>query len=188
MFLKFLPFETSSVWKLPDPDTGRMHEAESREKLIQQIVSYRSQNRLPTVEKLGEVIENYLCSLPINIGKCMKAPPLKRGFVQALKGGLLLIEKLWYDKTVPQQVADSRAKVCVSCPYNVFADKGPFIKWADMIAENSVGDKKSMYHNELGNCSVCSCPLRAKVFYDGDMGLTQEQKAQMKEVNCWQVK
>ena len=92
-----------------------------------------------------------------------------------------------YDSFASQKEADRRAAICAVCPHNVFPDRGNFIRWADHMAVVSVGDRKSKHHDELGNCAVCTCPLRAKVFYTGKNTLTEEQKIEMRKVNCWQV-
>lgn len=189
--LTFKPFETSPIWKLPDPDNNHhIHTGATRAELVSNIVNYRSQNRLPTIEKLDLVIENYLCGLPQNAGKC-KAGTLKRGFVQYLKGGLALIQNIFYgeENMVSQEEADRRGAICLNCPCNVFVDRDMFIKWSDEMALHSIGDRKSVYHDQLGNCAGCSCNMRAKVFFKGPFNLKSEERAKMKECNsrCWQL-
>ena len=127
--LTFKPFEASSVWQFPDPDTKRMHIASTRAELVATIVNYRIQNRLDPIVRLDLVLNNYLCTLPINAGKC-KQEPLKRGFMSYLKGGLALIEQLYYGDTnmVTQVEADRRAAICKDCSCNVFPDRDMFIK------------------------------------------------------------
>lgn len=189
--LTFKPFEASSVWQFPDPDTNRMHTAATRAELIANIVNYRIQNRLEPIVRLDLVLNNYLCTLPINAGKC-KQEPLKRGFMQYIKGGLALIEQLYYgDKNiVKQEEADRRAEICKNCSCNLFPDRDMFIQWSDDLALHSIGDRKSKWHSDLGNCSACSCPLRCKVWYRGPFILSVEEVDKMKTCNplCWQVK
>lgn len=186
----FKPFQTSSVWKFPDPDTGHLHTGATRAELISSIVNYRSQNRLDAIESLGVVLDNYLCSLPENAGKC-RPLPLRRGFLQYVKGGLTLISKLWYGDAsmVTQEVADERAAICKDCPCNVFPDRGMFIQWSDDIALNSVGERKSAHYEELGSCEACTCVLKAKVWYKGPYKLSKEETAKMQLCNskCWQL-
>lgn len=103
-----------------------------------------------------------------------------------VKGGIALVENLLYKNMVDQNTADARAAICVECPYNVFPDKGGFLKWSDDIAEASTGGKKSIFHDRLGSCEVCTCTLKAKVFYSGKIKLTDEERTKMLAVNCWQ--
>jgi len=184
---KFRPFQTSADWEFKDPDTGRVHKTATQEELIKLIVSYRAQNGLDEIENLNLVLENYLCNMPLNEGKCSSFFPLKRGFIATVKGGVALLKSMMYKSFVSQEVADGRSNICRTCPYNVFPDKGPFIKWSDTVAEGAVGNRKSKYHDELGNCEVCTCPLRAKVFYDGEIKLPDDQQEVMRKVGCWQV-
>lgn len=187
-FLQFKPFHTSKVWRFPDPDSGYMNVAENKADLIKSIVSYRGNNRLPPIEQLPRVLENYLCGLPENCGSC-EPKPLERGFLMTLRGGMALLEWVTFphEHTATQEEAEKRAEQCAACKFNVFPDKGPFVAWADDIALACIGDKKTSWNAVLGNCEVCSCVLRAKVFYKGDPKFTPEQREQAASVNCWQL-
>lgn len=187
MLLKFVPFAGPKSYQFKDPDTGYLFNAPNIHSLYNHIISYRVQNNLPLLEGLPEVVENYLCHLPENKGGCMPREKLKRGWLTTLRGGVTLLENLWYKKTVSQEKADERAAICIQCPHNIFPDKGAFIAWADEIAEASVGDKRSKYHDELGNCEICSCPLRPKVFFEGKITLPEDQVARLPDF-CWQLK
>lgn len=188
---KFKPFETSLVFRWVDPDTQRKFTASNLKSLVQLIVSYRAQNKLAPIEHLEQVLENYLCGLPENCGKC-QPKPLPRSFTQYLKGGIALLKNMYYSdqNMVDQPTAEERALTCTRCPFNVFPDRGMFIKWSDDIALATVGDRKVTAQQHLGNCEVCSCPLRAKVWYKGEFGLTAEQKQLITAVTpaCWQLK
>lgn len=189
MFLKFKPFVGPAEYTFKDPDTGYLFKETSRKSLFSRIVAYRAQNNLPPIEELALVVESYLCSLPVHQGLCTPVGPLKRGLLSYFKGGVALATNLWYNKVVSKEEADRRGAICVKCPLNVFPDKGPFVAWSDSIAEASVGSLRSKYHEELGNCEGCSCPLRAKVFYGGTIKLTVSEATTMKNSNpkCWQL-
>lgn len=187
MLLKFRPFQTSQTWKFVDPDTSRVLSASSQKELIQLIVTYRSQNQLPPIEELDKVLEHYLCTLPENTGKCCSRGKLKRGLFTYIKGGMVLLQNLMYSNFVSDRVAEKRAEQCVACPLNVFPDKGPFVKWSDSIASNSVGDKRTKHYEQLGNCAMCSCVLNAKVWYAGKVRLTKVESTLAEQVNCWQL-
>jgi hypothetical protein len=136
------------------------------------------------------VMEHYWATLPENAHISEKAPPLNRGFLAYLKGGMAIIENIWYGEknTVDQFTANARARQCSTCRFNIFPDKGQFLKWADMIAENSVGDKATPYDSELGNCAICTCVTKAKVWWKGEIKLTEDERGKMRTVDCWQLK
>jgi hypothetical protein len=165
-----------------------MHTAETREALIKQIVQYRLNNRYTPIHDLPAVLDNYLCNLPQNAGKCRSFEPLERGLFAYLKGGIALVKSLMYDTFVAQAEADRRSEICAGCKFNVFPDKTFFVEWSDKLAVASVGERKSKRHDELGTCEVCTCPLRCKVFHPGPFNdLTHEQVTKMKSVSCWQT-
>lgn len=188
MFLKFLPFKAPLDFEFKDPDTGYLFRAESRSELVDKIVAYRSQNELPEIFRLDLVIENYLCRMPQHISKCGKNTQLQRQWWHYLKGGVSLIKNMLIENPVSQEVADGRSEVCSKCPHNVFPDKTRFVKWSDKVAEASVPGKRSKFHVLLGNCEVCTCPLRAKVWTQGPFDLKEEEKEKMVKVGCWQIK
>lgn len=188
--LEFNNFAGALEFSFKDPDSEHLYQASSMRELCDRIKSYRSQNELPAIEFLETVVENYLCRLPIHVGACRKKPPLKRGFMQYLKGGIALIQNLRYNSLVSQEVADARSAICKDCPANVFLDKGKFVQWTDTIALHSTEGKRSKYHDSLGNCEICSCTLKAKTWFNGKIDLPEDQKQKMREVSqnkCWQV-
>lgn len=189
--LTFDSFQASSVWELPDPDRPEhKHVGTTRAELVSAIVNYRAQNGLEPLEKLHVVIDNYLCGLPCNTGKC-KPLVLGRGLLAYIKGGLTLVQNLYYGEKmmVKQAEADARALICKDCPLNSFPDRGMFVQWSDNIALHSVGERKSIYQNDLGNCMGCTCCLKAKVWYKGPFKLNAEQEVKMSAANpkCWQL-
>lgn len=186
-FFKFSPFKTSVLWEFPDPDVkGRVHVANSKKELLTRIIQYRLQNRLPLIDELDTVVENYLCKHPLNAGSCEEVKNMKRGLLGYYKGGIALLQNLFFKKFATQEEADRRAAICVQCPFNIFPDRGGFIKWSDDIAQASVGDRRSVHHDKLGNCGLCSCPLRPKVFYEGKLDLPEEMLKEAPKA-CWQV-
>lgn len=185
MLLKFRPFMTSKVWMFKDPDTKYTYKANNEKELLDLIISYRTQNELPPIEYLPIVVENYLCQRRVNLGACEPREPLKRGLFTYLKGGMALVKNLMFKKFVSLQEADRRARICVQCPLNVFPDKSGFVKWSDEVANASVGDRRSAYHNALGNCNACGCTLKAKVFYGETLNLSDKELEAMPEF-CWQ--
>lgn len=187
MFSKFKPFEGPEKFSWQDPDTNRMFHAPSKRELVDRILAYRRQNNLEEIEHLPAVLENYWCGLAENFGKC-EPVKLERGFLAYKQGAMTLLKNMVYQSFVPQIVADKRAEQCSMCKYNVFPDKEGFVAWSDKIAEASTLGKRAAKHEDLGNCDVCTCPLRSKVFMGGSIPLEKEWLPKMREVNCWQLK
>jgi hypothetical protein len=189
--LKFKPLEAPHHYLFKDPDTGRMFQARKKDDLVKQIVAYRAQNEFEPLEYLGVVIDAYMCSLPEFRYKCEPADTFSRGVFGYISGGIALLKNMFYGERnmVNQRVADARASQCMFCKFNVFPDKGAFLRWSDEVAEASTHGRKSLYYNKLGNCQVCSCPLKAKVWYKGtDEKHSEEEIEKFKQVDCWQIK
>ena len=187
---KFKPLEAPDKYLFVDPDTGRKFQDATKHGIIKQIVSYRVQNELEPLEYLGVVIEAYMCSLPQYKYKCEQSAPFGRSIFAYMKGGMALIKNMFYGEKniVDQDVADKRSDQCIKCPNNVFPDKSDFLRWSDAVAEASTHGKKSKNYSELGNCKVCSCPLKAKVWYKGgDEKHTEKEIDEFKKVDCWQL-
>lgn len=158
--------------------------------LLRYIVSYRSQNELEPIEFLPATVENYVCGLPENKG-CCERYTLKRGLLQYLKGGLAVIKQLYTGEPVQEEEANRRGAICITCVNNVFPpNKGEFMGWSDNIAMKTIGKgKHSAHHQQLGNCQVCTCLLKAKVWYQPPFKLKAKEAVQMRKdkPECWQL-
>lgn len=185
MFERFKPFSAPSNFYFKDPDTGYKYQRESRKALIEHISNYRLQNRLEPIEHIDTVLENYWCKQPENSGKC-EPMKLARGIIPAIKGGILLLKSYLMKEKVSQEVADYRAEVCKECPHNLKAQLNPMHASQDAVALLSIGRSRSKHFEELGNCAVCSCPLKVKVWYGGSIELSRSQYEEMVKVQCWQ--
>lgn len=191
MLLELKPFAAFKEYYFKDPDTGRRFTGSTLQELCTKIRSYRSQNELEELEYLESVIQHFLCTRPENLGACTKTKtPLKRNIMQYLKGGAVLLKNMLYKEYVTQDEADRRADICIGCSLNQFPDREGFLVWSDRIALATIGDRKSRHHSELGNCAGCSCPLRTKVWYGGEIKLEAKEKEVMSRANpqCWQTK
>lgn len=157
----------------------------SKKVLLQRIHLFRQQNGLEELEYLDTIVENYLCGLPENQGKC-EPVEMPLGILGYVKGGIAIIKNYMYKSFAPQEVAEERAAQCSTCPFNEVKEDS---SWADMIALNSVGNKQTTYYDKLGVCNVCTCVLNMKVFYDGKIPKPNPvQKEKYESVNCWQLK
>jgi hypothetical protein len=186
-FQKFKSYTGPKRHVFIDPDTGYQFEEKDHGELVRRIVKYREQNNLPQLEALKAVIENFQCLRPENAGSCEESPILDRGFIPSIKGGVALLKSMFFEAFVTQEKAEKRASICMQCPYNVFPNKTHFTAWADKVAVWQVGERKTSKHTELGNCGICSCPLRSKVFYGGKIKLERNEYMKMPE-QCWQKK
>lgn len=189
MFFRFKAFEAPLFYTFTDPDTGRVFTDSSISSLATSIISYREQNTLPAIDKLKTVIENCTCALPENMHKCQENKEISRSFSEYIKGGIMLLNNKMKKQFASQEVAEARAAQCLTCPNNSFPDKGPFLKWSDEIAIKQVGERRTSIHNLLGNCAVCSCPLRSKVFTADPLPpFSDDQVVELNKVDCWQLK
>lgn len=71
---------------------------------------------------------------------------------------------------VDQAEGDRRAAICAGCRHNVKpAGKGWLQSWADGKMLDSVEGRTTASHERLGVCDVCSCELRAAVWWVPDI-------------------
>lgn len=188
MFLRFKAFVGPKVYEFMDPDTGYVYRENTFSDLLKSIISYREANKLETIPHIKTVVENYLCELPIHQDCCEPHPNIQRNFGKYIKGGVALLKSFLYKNMVTQEVADKRSEQCADCPFNVFPEKDTFVILADRVAEKSIGDRRSKYHDDTGNCEICSCLIRSKVWYKGAIPISDEEVVRMGKVNCWQLK
>jgi hypothetical protein len=185
MILKFKPFQGPIQYNFVDPDTGYQYVEQSKKDLISRITNYRSQNKLEPIEFIDEVLENYWCQQPENVGRCVERK-MKLGILPMIRGGVAVLKNFMYSSFVSQEEAEKRAAQCAGCKYNVIPENAGVKRWLDMIALNSVGERKTSQYSKLGTCNVCSCPLNMKVFYAGTLEPTKEEIEKYEEVGCWQ--
>lgn len=189
MFRRFAPCVAPKQFYFKDPTSGRRFDGSSIQDVAAKVRTYRMQNEFHDLPYLEAVIENFLCKQSENQGGCEALPKLKRGLMETLQGGVAILKSMMYESFAPQEKADARSTICLTCPLNEFPDKGPFVQWINDIAEDSVGDRKSKYHDELGVCAGCGCPIRSKVFYNEPIKLNKRQKKviEQSQPSCWQL-
>ena len=89
-----------------------------------------------------------------------------RTVMQYVKGAVGLVKQT-YREFVSSEVAISRAKKCIVCPYNVKTIKKSYVERnTDNIMIRRVGNRKTDYNSQLGMCNICTCPLVAKIWHD----------------------
>lgn len=186
MISKFKPFHGPHQYVFKDPDTGFAFKEKSKKTLIDRIVIYRQQNNLPELQFLDDVLENYWCGLPENVGRC-EPKALKLGLLPLMKAGIVLIKNYMYDRFATQDVAEKRASQCVGCKFNKKPDTEGVKYWLDLVVINTVKGHRVPDYEKLGTCEACNCPINSKVFYDGTISPSREEKEKFTEVNCWQL-
>jgi hypothetical protein len=90
---------------------------------------------------------------------------------------------------VDQAEGDRRAAICVNCPHNVIpAGKGWLQNWTDGQMLKSVEGRTTASQDRLGVCEVCSCELRAAVWWMPDIIATTTRDAKFARrlpLHCW---
>lgn len=187
IFKKFKPFIGAKRFVFKDPDTSHEFTGKSIQDLVTQVTGYRSANDLEPLEFLPQTIENYICQLPEHAGSCTALKEPHRSVIMWVQGGVALLKNIAYKSFCSQEEADRRSEVCYKCPKNQIPDTSKaFQTWANDMADRSVGKRRSKYHDHLGVCAICSCPMRSKVWTEGKIKITPVELMQMKAINCWQ--
>lgn len=90
---------------------------------------------------------------------------------------------------VDQDEGNRRAMICAKCPHNVIpAGKGWLQNWTDGQMLKSVEGRKTEGHDKLGVCEVCSCELRAAVWWTPDIIAATTRDAKFVRnlpAHCW---
>jgi hypothetical protein len=90
---------------------------------------------------------------------------------------------------VDQAEGDRRAAICAKCPHNVIpAGKGWLQNWTDGQMLKSVEGRETASQDKLGVCEVCSCELRAAVWWQPDIIATTTRDAKFARDfpgHCW---
>jgi len=97
-------------------------------------------------------------------------------------------------KVVSHDEAEARAAVCAKCPLNSTAGglKAYFVtetatELMALFGMLNKMDLKTSLDDQLGVCTACSCPMRAKVFIDGSIlkkNIPQEDIPKL-HPDCW---
>lgn len=173
-------------WEVPDPNSGRLFKGETFNELVKKLTAYRRDNGFPAGDP-AEEIHTHLCSkFPERCGREPMPLHFKEGLNKEDVSSYLAFFKEVVIKRggVPQEQADARAAVCVSCPYNV---KLPFCRGcfslAGKIAEVA-GILRTKHDAALHECGVCGCVCRLKTFTPLDLIENKEAFPSF----CWVAK
>lgn len=194
-------------YRFTDPDTGDVYNRQYRNfaELEEHVTKFRLQNKLPMLKKLRAIWEAYVCA---NVSAmrsrcCDVEAVVERNFTQYFRGAKAFFQAAIQkaEAFVSQEVADERAAICIKCDQNV-VDIGHKAAryYSDRFMLAQVGKRKSEHHAKLHTCKLCSCILKAKVFYVRSLvveKLTNNEIMDLKRypvdtsghpLQCWQLK
>jgi len=165
-----------NLGKDPSLASAQIHEATA--------ASLIRQGRADLVEVTKEVprsVEQYATGAKAAFLKWWRESPV----YGLIKGKTSRGESVFVD----QAEGDRRAGICARCPHNVIpAGKGWLQNWTDGQMLKSVEGRKTVNHEKLGVCEVCSCELRAAVWWTPDIiaATTRDAKfARKLPGHCW---
>lgn len=188
-------------WRFEDPDTGFRFDGLNGShyvnftELLSHIRRYREHNSLEPIPALRIVVQNWLCEQPNMVGWCKDyvAQRSKRTLKHYVKGAKALFKAVLAedDGLASQITAEARARVCLSCPYNLPNLEDTLLgKYTDMAVAEYVGERTVESVEDLFSCQLCTCPLRSKVHFSQKIieeSLTKEEKDALPDY-CWQKK
>jgi hypothetical protein len=103
-----------------------------------------------------------------------------------LKGKVERGEQIFVDRAK----ADQRANICANhCRHNVIPNSKNWLQeWTDGQMLGAVQNRKTSHHEEIGVCEVCSCELRAAVWFEDDItvaSMTGQSFVENFPEKCW---
>jgi hypothetical protein len=160
-------------FRFKDPIDGHWTRTVTWQDLLKEAKNHRRVNNLPIPANFDTVIEQQLCELLPP--ECSRSDEPKRPnyahrvtYTEALEGvsawARLAVSK---ERFIPQAEADERAKTCFHCHFNQPIQTGCLICLETFrdLAGKMTGNKSTPYDLKLHVCSLCNCPLKAKVWF-----------------------
>ena len=145
-------------------------------------------NGHPIPDDFRAQLEDQLCqSLPPQFCKFHDGKWVNTRLTWAdVKNGTIAILKSFVDGFVPQEEAERRAKICVSCPFNVHVGGCTACK-ASKFVVGELAKKTTPYDARLRNCAICRCHLPAKVHVQKEIldSVTDDAVKQAYPSHCW---
>jgi hypothetical protein len=186
-------------WRYIQPESGVRFEHYSRDAFFRNIQAHRLANGYAIEPGWEAAIEDQLCrehAAEWGPGICQRAVHLgeRRPVSMAAMQGFFNTMGAWVSGGagfVPQEVADARAAICVTCPNNA-ANPGSCGGCADRILRGItrlIGRRRTRYDASLGSCAICSCSLAVAVHFPLEAqqaGLSEELREAFRAVPfCW---
>lgn len=173
---------TANKWRYAQPETGVVFTGFSYWQVSNAVREHRSAMGLDLAEGWEERFQDDLCKqneqVPCtgrkaNVSKrYLKMDDIRRFFVTM---------KNWKGDTVSQEEAERRAKICITCPFNVVVQGCWGCSNILKKVVELVGNKQTSLDSALESCKVCGCVLRAKVW----LPLTPDGLEY--PAHCWQA-
>ena len=159
--------------------------------LLEITEDYRAENNLPSGDVEGDV-NSYICSnwpafchgvdmvVVTSVNKPSQASELLTD-IQTWAKNILHSKKP--HPLVTEEVAESRAKICLSCPNNANWRQGcrSCIAAADRLSASIRQGKDTKTSSKLGGCKTMRHDNRSAVFFDKD---TLDKSGNLPD-NCW---
>lgn len=203
-------------WGWADPQTGFAYNLDygtgerGLSQLMEHVRRYRADNMLAAIDpqELRRLIEGEICKRPGMESRCCDATQAKRTLQQTISGGLAAAKAVIGTfipgehemNMVSSKLAERRADVCKKCPMNnPPTDQSALEQLEDKAMLKLVGSRKTSVSDELFSCGVCTCNVRAKVWFGRRLingSLNNETKRRLAEVTigrdgkpmvCWQL-
>lgn len=194
-------------YKFVDPDTGFVFGLPYKtfEDLEDHVRAYRSQNNMPMIDRFRMVWEAYICANTpgMDMKCCSVEEKIARNFKQYWNGAKAFVKSTFLgdEAFVEKSVADERAAKCIDCSENIRNighSQGQF--YSDKFINMQIAGRRSDHHEKLHTCRVCTCILKAKVFYkdsvvaeslsESEIGALTRQPRSIKtgkRFECWQL-
>lgn len=149
-----------------DPETGVTVVGETADSIVASVQAIRLSKGLDTVNVRGQV-EDFICSrLPSWCERKYEKGKVKKEFTKmdvlaflgAVKG------TLQSGGVVDQTTAETRANMCLQCPYN---QKIAGCEGCNGIADtvfSIIGKRRVCNIGNLKSCGICGCSLKAKIW------------------------
>lgn len=186
------------TYRYVQKETGRRFQNITYPDWIEEIKKHRRANNIPIGAMFEEEIQHQLCETMPH-GVCWDDDPkyqrlwaLNRNLtVQNVIDGTKVMARFLVRgrKTVDQEEANRRAKICSNCQFNSreFDCPSCAMKTIHEVVESIVGNKSTHYDAGLNACRICLCSLKAKVHFPLDILQNDVDKQQddLLPAHCW---
>lgn len=179
--------------------------------LLEHVRRYRADNMLPAIDpaEARRQIEHSICKRSGMESRCFDVSQKKRTISQTINGGIAAAKAIAGSfipgenemSMISPRLAEKRAAVCELCPMNnPPVDQSSIEQLEDAAMLKLIGSRKTSASEKLHSCSVCTCNVRAKVWFarrivDGSLNAETRGDLQKVKLNksgavmqCWQLK
>lgn len=180
------------------PESGRTFHHYARGPFLDAIRDHRLANEYPISATWVQEIEDEMCKgNPGWLGRACRRVgdrhnPRQLSFAATLSFLQMLVG--WFVRgaqLVDQEEANRRANACAGCPMNKELSFGCGLCMSSIYEalKKLIGDRKTDRDDVLGSCGICSCSLKAAVWFPlkaQQLNLTDEMKEEFSKLSwCW---